>query len=111
MGKHTKLTAKELEDADEDTLDLVERHLRDALETGASSAEQSPQVLRELATVGRTLISVSAERRAREKARVYTLKTIPRAVVIGWLREQSQDERDKVMMEVAAMGRGSSVLG
>jgi hypothetical protein len=114
MGKHKKLTAEPSSATDSDELDLAEQSIRAALAVANAEIETgnaATQILREVAGLTGKLISLAGERRAREKARIYTIKNIPRAVVIAWLREQSDDERGLIVREVAAMAAGGSVLG
>lgn len=112
MGKKTEQVDKiqALTRATVDELELqleVIRARREELIEGGFDKDLSAAA----AALARAITAVAAEDRAREKARVYNLKTISRAVVVAWLREQSNDERDKLMREVVAMNSNSSVLG
>lgn len=114
MGKHTKLKAADLSAMPDDLLDEVEGGLRTAFraaEASIQSGDAAPQIIREMAATGRTLISLAAERRAREKAQRYNARNVPREVVMAYLREQAEEERNRIMREMQRWAAGGGVLG
>lgn len=116
MGKHVKLGAKQVPataDAGLDALDLAEQSLNQALKLAndmVTAGDAPVQLLRAIDGLSGKLTAVSAERRARDKARVHTARTIPREVVVAYVRELSEEERARFVMEVSAMAEGS-VMG
>ena len=70
----------------------------------------APALVREMAGAARSICTIEGELRAREKARRHTARTIPREVVVAYVRELSEEERARFVMECAAMAEGS-VMG
>jgi hypothetical protein len=126
MGKHVKVSAKVASEGAEpekragkyaetptDTLEMLRtglvgafRAVENALQTG----EVAPALVREMAGAARSICTIEGELRAREKARRHTARTIPREVVIAYVRELSEGERSRLVMEISAMAEGS-VMG
>jgi hypothetical protein len=76
----------------------------------AMEHEVVPQLAREQNGTIRAIVSIDAELRAQETARIHTARSIPREVVVAYVRELSEEERARFVMEVSAMAEGS-VMG
>ena len=126
MGKHVKVSAKMAESASEperrakkyadtptDTLEMLRSGLVgafQAVERALQEGEVAPALVREMAGAARSICTIEGELRAREKARRHTARTIPREVVVAYVRELSEEERARFVMECSAMSEGS-VMG
>ena len=119
MGKHVKVSGKAAVKAGKhaetptDTLEMLRaglvrafRAIDQALEEG----DVAPALLREQAGAVRAICTIEGELRAREAARRHTARTIPREVVVAYVRELSEEERARFVMECSAMNEGS-VMG
>ncbi len=62
------------------------------------------------ASLSRAVTGLASEERARERARVQAFRKLLREMVIGWLRDQSDDERHQLIMQITAMSE-TNVLG
>lgn len=119
MGKHVKVGGKEsvkalaLAATPTDTLEMLRSGLVEAFEAvrGAlASGDVAPQLVREMAGAARSIVTIESELRAREKARRHTARTVPREVVVAYIRELAEEERARMLLEIAAMAEGS-VMG
>jgi hypothetical protein len=126
MGKHVKVSAKVASEGAEpegragkyaetptDTLEMLRSGLVgafQAVEQALQNGEVAPALVREMAGAARSICTIEGELRAREKARRHTARTIPREVVIAYVRELSEGERSRLVMEISAMADGS-VMG
>lgn len=126
MGKHVKVSAKLAEtgaepakrakryaDTPTDKLEKLSSGLEEAFEairTALQEGEVAPALVREMAGAARSICTIEGELRAREKARRHTARTIPREVVVAYVRELSEEERARFVMECSAMSEGS-VMG
>ena len=114
MGKHKKMTAAPVAADGIDDLDLAEAALREALALARGqlgSGGESPQLLREIGGLADKLVGLAAERRARAKLQVHTVRNLPRELVVAYLRELGEDERTALIQELRKMNAGGSVLG
>jgi len=119
MGKHVKVSGKEATKAGRyaetptDTLEMLRSGLVEAfgaVRTALQEGEVAPALVREMAGAARSICTIEGELRAREKARRHTARTIPREVVIAYVRELSEGERSRLIMEISEMAEGS-VMG
>jgi hypothetical protein len=126
MGKHVKVSGKVADVGAEpekragkyaetptDTLEMLRSGLVgafEAIQVALQTGEVAPALVREMAGAARSICTIEGELRAREKARRHTARTIPREVVIAYVRELSEGERSRLVMEISAMAEGS-VMG
>ena len=119
MGKHIKVSGKEAAKAGKyaetptDKLEMLSAGLVRAFQscdTALQEGEVAPALVREMAGAARSICTIEGELRAREKARRHTARTIPREVVIAYIRELADEERARILMEISAMAEGS-VMG
>ena len=119
MGKHVKVSGKEATkggkyaETPTDTLEMLRAGLVEAftaVREALSGGDVAPALVREMAGAARSICTIEGELRAREKARRHTARTIPREVVVAYVRELSEEERARFVMECAAMAEGS-VMG
>lgn len=126
MGKHVKVSAKVADvgaepekrakkyaDTPTAKLEKLSAGLEEAFEAirnALQEGEVAPALVREMAGAARSICTIEGELRAREKARRHTARTIPREVVVAYVRELSEEERARFVMEISAMSEGS-VMG
>lgn len=119
MGKHVKVSGKAATKATRyaetptDTLEMLRSGLVEAftaVREALSGGEVAPALVREMAGAARSICTIEGELRAREKARKHTARTVPREVVIAYIRELSEEEQARIVMEIQSMAEGS-VMG
>lgn len=119
MGKHVKVSGKAATKATRyaetptDTLEMLRAGLVrafGAIDQALHDGEVAPALVREMAGAARSICTIEGELRAREKARRHTARTVPREVVVAYIRELSEEERARIVMEISAMAEGS-VMG
>ncbi len=113
MSKHAKHNASTAPTA-LSNLDLAESAARLAITTlqdAIMGGDTAPQTTRELGGACRALVTIEAERRAQEKARVFTAKSVPMEVVMEKLRSITAEARSHIVNELMRMDDEGSVLG
>jgi hypothetical protein len=113
MGKHQTLQAPGPIEEQSDTLDEMEAGFRRAMATAQGaidSGDVTPQLIRELASVGRVLVSIVAERRALAKARKLQAQSLTTALILEHARLQTPEARQHLVGELLAVDDERSVL-
>jgi hypothetical protein len=86
------------------------RSALNAAQQAVDMGDASPQVLREMASVGRVLISAIAEKRAQEKQRTMTAKNLPTALILEHARTLQAEALQSLVRDLIALGEDGSVL-